>query len=64
MRQQVGKPCPRCGGSMLPERDTYGETLTCLQCAHSVDMVGGKVIQPVSREQIGYARPRRNSYRP
>ena len=63
MRQQVGRECSRCGGSMLPERDIHGESLTCLQCAYSVDLVNGKDVQPVPRDRRGYARPRRSTSR-
>ncbi len=63
MRQQVGKQCSRCGGSMMPERDSHGEYLACLQCGHSVDMLHGSEVKPASREELGYARPRRSTSR-
>lgn len=59
MPQQVGKQCPRCWGSMLPERDFHGEFLTCLQCGRSVDMMDRQETQP-DTSRVGYeARTRR-----
>ena len=28
------KVCPRCKGSMIPERDWYGEFATCFVCGY------------------------------
>ncbi len=35
--------CPRCGGDLISERDTYGSFISCMQCGLSKDVKGAKV---------------------
>ncbi|KKN41481.1 hypothetical protein LCGC14_0722950 [marine sediment metagenome] len=62
MLQHVGKQCPRCLGSMFPERDTYGTTFCCLQCGHEIEMQNGVAVAP-EPPLLGYA-PRRRRRMP
>ncbi len=33
------KACPKCGGDMVVDKDTYGRYLDCIQCGLHDDLV-------------------------
>jgi len=49
---QTARPqtCPRCRGTMLPERDLYGEYSTCLSCGYVHEAVTSPPIDLLEKE--------------
>ena len=51
--------CPRCRGSMIPERDWYGEYSTCLCCGYVHEAVSTPPIELLEEEENGQRQRRR-----
>ena len=51
--------CPRCRGSMIPERDWYGEYSTCLCCGYVHEAVSAPPIELLEEEENGHRQRRR-----
>ena len=51
--------CPRCRGSMIPERDWYGEYSTCLSCGYVHEAVSTPPIDLPEDEVNGHRQRRR-----
>ena len=46
--------CPRCRGSMIPERDWYGQYSTCLCCGYVHEAVTTPPIELLEEEENGF----------
>lgn len=59
MQSLAPKNCPRCRGSMIPERDWYGAYSTCIACGFVHEVLSSPPIDlPGANDGIG-ARQRR-----
>ena len=50
-RTVLTRACPRCRGSMIPERDWYGEYSTCLSCGFVREAVSTPPIDLLDEEE-------------
>jgi len=51
MKAVLPRNCPRCSGSMIPERDWYGEYSTCLCCGYVHEAVSAPPIEMLEEEE-------------
>jgi hypothetical protein len=58
MKFALPRHCPRCRGSMIPERDWYGEYSTCLSCGFVHEAVSAPPIE-LEEEENGHRQRRR-----
>lgn len=58
-KTQLPRTCPRCRGSMIPERDWYGEYATCLTCGYVHEAVSSPPIDLLEEEENGRRQRRR-----
>ena len=56
------RTCRRCRGSMIPERDWYGEYSTCLSCGYVFEAVSAPPIELLEEESGGRQRRRQPSH--
>ena len=48
------KACPKCGGDLIVERDSYGRYSKCLQCGRSEELEAARLrsrLQPLAPEE-------------
>ncbi len=58
-KMALPRVCPRCRGSMIPERDWYGEYSTCLCCGYVREAVSTPPIDLLEEETNGHRQRRR-----
>jgi len=54
--------CPRCKGSMIMERDWYGEYSTCICCGYVHEAISGPPIELLEQENGQRQRRRQPSH--
>lgn len=59
LKVALPRVCPRCRGSMIPERDWYGEYSTCLSCGFVHEAVSAPPIDLLEDEEENGHRQRR-----
>ena len=62
MKFALPRNCPRCRGSMIPERDWYGEYSTCLSCGYVHEAVSSPPIDLMEEENGSRQRRRQPSH--
>lgn len=58
-KASLPRVCPRCRGSMIPERDWYGAYSTCLQCGYVYEAVSAPPIEILEEDNKGRRQRRR-----